>query len=183
MIKPLLFALLLVASAAVPAAQRPLESGTPAPAFDLPVFGDSHKHMALADLQGKVVLLDFWASWCGPCRQSFPLYEKLRTELPRKDFAILAINLDEMADGPIAFLEEHPVGYVSLADPAGEVARQFGLIGMPSSFVIDRDGIVRSHHTGFRSTDVDAIREEVLGLIAAEQQTTMTVRPKPNQEN
>src|SRR5215471_6340493 len=127
MINSLLFALLLAGNVTLPAAQQ-LEIGAPAPAFDLPVFGANPKHLALADLHGKVVLLDFWASWCGPCRQSFPLYEKLRSELPQQQFAILAINLDEMAEGPLAFLEEHPVGYTSLADQAGEVARQFGLI-------------------------------------------------------
>src|SRR5215471_20244868 len=143
MINQLLFALLLAGNVTLPAAQHPLELGTPAPSFDLPVFGSDQRHLALADLHGKVVLLDFWASWCGPCRQSFPLYEKLRSELPQQQFAVLAINLDEMAEGPLAFLEEHPVGYTSLADPAGEVARQFGLIGMPTSFVIDRDEIGR----------------------------------------
>jgi thiol-disulfide isomerase/thioredoxin len=121
--------------------------------------------MALADLHGKVVLLDFWASWCGPCRQSFPLYEKLRAELPARDFTLLAINLDEMADGPAAFLAEHPVRYTSLADPAGEIARQFGLIGMPSSFVIDREGVVRSRHTGFKPQDIDSLRKEIIELI------------------
>ena len=188
MIKPLLFALLLAGTAGAAAAQHPIEIGKPAPSFDLPVFGNNQKHMSLADLQGKVVLLDFWASWCGPCRQSFPLYEKLRTEMPRKDFVVLAINLDEMAEGPIAFLEEHPVGYVSLADPAGEVARQFGLIGMPSSYVIDRDGIVRARHTGFKPQDIDEIRKEVLGLLGTNAETNQddnrnTTREKNDHAN
>jgi len=140
--------------------------GKPAPAFELPVFGSESRHVSLESLRGKVVLLDFWASWCGPCRQSFPLYEKLRSELPAQDFTLLAINLDEMADGPAAFLYEHPVGYTSLADPAGDVARKFGLIGMPTSFVIDRDGVVRSRHTGFKPQDIDAVRGEIRELIA-----------------
>lgn len=140
--------------------------GNPAPAFDLPVFGAESRHVALESLRGKVVLLDFWASWCGPCRQSFPLYEKLRGELPARDFTLLAINLDEMADGPAAFLYEHPVSYTSLADPAGDVAKKFGLIGMPTSFVIDRDGIVRSRHTGFKPQDIEVVRGEIRDLIA-----------------
>ena len=163
--KRLLFALLLAATTAAPAAQPAIEIGTKAPSFDLPLLGNSQKHMTLADLQGKVVLLDFWASWCGPCRQSFPLYEKLRTEMANTDFAMLAINLDEMADAPSAFLAEHPVGYASLADPAGEVARQFGLIGMPSSFIIDRDGVVRARYTGFKPEDIAVIRKEVNELL------------------
>ena len=136
----------MFAACACAAAHAAVETvvGNPAPAFELPVFGSESRHITLESLRGKVVLLDFWASWCGPCRQSFPLYEKLHGELPAQDFTLLAINLDEIADGPAAFLFEHPVSYTSLADPAGDVARKFGLIGMPTSFVIDRDGIVRS---------------------------------------
>ena len=142
-----------------------LELGTPAPTFDLPVFNGNKQHMGLSDLHGKVVLLDFWASWCGPCRQSFPLYEKLRAEMPAADFTLIAINLDEMAEGPTAFLEEHPVHYTSLADPAGEVARAYGLRGMPSSFVIDRDGVLRARHTGFKPEDIKELRTEIMELI------------------
>jgi len=167
--RSLIVAALLACASAAFAATHLIAIGTPAPSFDLPVFGAKPgHHIGLADLRGKVVLLDFWASWCGPCRQSFPLYEKLRAEFPVRDFTLLAINLDEMADGPTAFLEEHPVHYTSLADPAGEVARQFGLIGMPSSFVIDRDGVVRARHTGFKPQDVDALRNEILELIGTD---------------
>jgi thiol-disulfide isomerase/thioredoxin len=161
--------LLAIAIAAVTATAwatvHMIDIGTPAPKFDLPVFGNAHRHIALDSLRGKVVMIDFWASWCGPCRQSFPLYEALRKELPAKDFTLLAINLDEMIDGPSAFLEEHPVGYASVADPEGDVAKQFGLIGMPSSFVLDRDGIVRARHTGFKPKDVDELRREITDLI------------------
>ena len=141
-------------------------TGSPAPQFDLPVFGAEQHHIALTSLRGKVVMLDFWASWCGPCRQSFPLYEQLRSELPAQDFTLLAINLDEMSAGPAAFLEEHPVSYTSLADPEGGVAKAFGLIGMPSAFLIDRDGIVRKRHTGFKPADIESLRVEIRGLIA-----------------
>ena len=158
---------LLAAAGAAWAAAHMIDVGAPAPQFALPVFDDAQRSIALASLRGKVVLIDFWASWCGPCRQSFPLYEALRKELPAQDFTLLAINLDDMADGPKAFLEEHPVGYTSVADPEGEVAKQFGLIGMPSSFVLDRDGIVRARHTGFKPKDIDELRAEILDLISA----------------
>lgn len=159
---------LLAAAGIAFASTKTVDVGAPAPPFDLPVFNSRHEHLALDSLRGKVVLLDFWASWCGPCRQSFPLYEQLRKEMPAKDFTLLAINLDEMVDGPLAFLAEHPVGYTSLSDPEGEVAKKFGLIGMPTSFVIDRQGIVRSRHTGFKPNDIDALREEISALIAAD---------------
>lgn len=157
--------LLLAGAASARAMQHPVDNGEPAPAFDLPVFDAVHKHIALSSLRGKVVLIDFWASWCGPCRQSFPLYDQLRAEMPARDFTLLGINLDEMIDGPRAFLEEHPVHYTSVADPLGDVARSFGLIGMPSTFLIDRNGVVRAHHTGFKPRDIDALRKEILDLI------------------
>ena len=168
----LLTGVMLAGTGAAWAVAHMIDIGTPAPKFDLPVFGNNHKHIALDSLRGKVVLIDFWASWCGPCRQSFPLYEQLRKEMPAQDFALLAINLDDMIDGPTAFLEEHPVGYTSVADPEGDVAKQFGLIGMPSSFVLDRDGVVRARHTGFKPKDIDELRREILDLIKATPATT-----------
>lgn len=151
------------------AAARPqmVDIGSPAPAFDLPVFNDGHRRVTLESLRGKVVLLDFWASWCGPCRESFPAYDRLSREWSAHDFVVLAVNLDEMIDGPSAFLEEHPVRYTSVADPAGEIARRYGLIGMPSSFIIDKDGIVRARHVGFKAGDVDELRREIGALLGS----------------
>ena len=156
-------ALLALSCAATTASA--LDVGAKAPSFDLPVFGGKNQHLTLGDMHGRVVLLDFWASWCGPCRQSFPLYEKLRSEMPEQDFALLAINLDETAEAPTAFLTEHPVHYTSLADPAGEVARAYGLRGMPTSFLIDRDGVLRARHTGFKPEDIKDLRTEITQLI------------------
>ena len=170
MIRILAVLAMLVSAGAAFARVHMIEIGAPAPAFDLPVFNNTHRHVALTSLRGKVVLLDFWASWCGPCRQSFPVYEALRKEMPASDFAVLAVNLDEMIDGPTAFLEEHPVGYTSVADPLGEVARKYGLIGMPSSFVLDRDGIVRARHIGFKPKDLDELRREIRELIKGNMQ-------------
>jgi len=165
--KAMLHAIGILLVLATTAFARAVDVGSPAPAFELPVFAQKDKRMTLAEQRGKVVLLDFWASWCGPCRQSFPLYEKLRSEMPAADFTLVAIDLDEMTDGPAAFLYEHPVHYVSLADPEGDVAKAYGLRGMPSSFVIDRDGIVRAKHMGFKPQDIDELRKEILESIGA----------------
>ena len=174
----------LSAFAAITAAAEPkISVGSAAPNFDLPVLG-AKQHLALSNLRGHVVLLDFWASWCGPCRQSFPLYDQLRAELPPGDFTMLAINLDETPDAPRAFLDEHPVHYSSLADPSGKVAQDFGLVGMPSSFVLDRNGVVRARHAGFKPQDIDDLRKEILGLIAEPRGATLesvgvVVHPAP----
>jgi len=153
----------ILAAAAVGTALA-VEPGAPAPAFRLPAL-DSHEQVGLADYRGRVVLVDFWASWCGPCRQSLPLYDQLRAGFPATDFAILAINLDEEAADAKAFLREHPVKYTTLQNPQGDIAKAFGLSGMPSSYLIDRDGIVRQRHVGFEPADVDALKREITTLI------------------
>ena len=149
---------LLAASAAA------VEPGAPAPAFRLQTFG-SGQPVSLADFRGKVVFVDFWASWCSPCRQSLPLYDRLRENYAATDFSVLAIGLDEDVADAKAFLAEHPVTYTTLQNPQGDVAKAFDLKGMPSSYLIDRDGIVRARHVGFEAKDIDALRKEIDGLV------------------
>ena len=141
-----------------------VDDGKPAPAFILPVLGGGAP-VSLDQHKGKVVFVDFWASWCGPCRQSLPLYDKLNTELASQPFTVLAINLDEDDAQANAFLKEHPVHYTVLRDPAGDVPKTFGVLGMPTSYVIDQHGIVRAHHSGFNPSDIDTLRKEVHDLL------------------
>jgi thiol-disulfide isomerase/thioredoxin len=141
-----------------------VEDGSAAPAFTLPTIG-SKAPVSLAEFKGKVVFVDFWASWCGPCRQSLPLYDKLNAELAGKDFTILAVNLDEEDADATGFLKEHPVQYTVLRDPAGNVPKSFGLVGMPTSYLIDQHGVVHSHHSGFNPPDIDTLRKEIHGLL------------------
>lgn len=158
----------LATAAALLAAAAPVmavEPGAAAPGFRLPAI-DSAQQVSLTDYRGKVVFVDFWASWCSPCRQSLPLYDKLRTDYASGDFAILAISLDEDVADAKAFLAEHPVKYTTLQNPQGDVAKAFDLKGMPSSYVIDRDGIVRARHIGFEPKDIDALKKEIDGLVA-----------------
>ena len=112
------------------------------------------------------VIVDFWASWCGPCRQSLPLYNRLQEDFPASDFAILAVGLDEDAADARTFLREHPVEYTALQNSQGDVAQAFGLKGMPSSYLIDRAGVVRYSHAGFEPRDIDALKREIAELVA-----------------
>jgi len=154
-----LLALLLLAGPAIA-----VNVGQPAPAFDLPSLRDEGR-MTLTQFRGKVVLLDFWASWCVPCAQSVPHYQKLRSELADRGFELVAVGLDEdVADGR-AFLKRFDVRYPVGSDPAGAVATRYALKGMPYAVLIDREGIVRDTHVGFQSSDVAELRARIENLL------------------
>ncbi len=137
-----------------------LEPGDRAANFDLPKL-DGSGNLSLKSLRGKWVYIDFWASWCGPCLSAVPALETIRGEFPESKFQILAVNLDKKASKARKFLKKKNVGYPSVSDPRGRTPGQFGLETMPTSYLIDPDGIVRYVHKGFRSGDIDRIREEI----------------------
>ena len=141
-----------------------LYEGDLAPPFALPTLGESQL-IDLADFNGKVIYLDFWASWCGPCRISLPQIVKLQAELGSDEFEVLAINLDEDEQNALRFLRRFPVNYTVLSDPHGQVAKTYELPGMPSSFVISRAGKISLTHIGFRRGDMSLIRDHIEGLI------------------
>jgi thiol-disulfide isomerase/thioredoxin len=138
--------------------------GQTAPNFKLPGIKTGNL-MSLRSLRGKVVYLDFWASWCGPCRQSLPLLNDLRKELRSKGFEVLAVNLDEEKSDAKAFLKQFPVSYPVLLDAKGKVPEKYDLPGMPTSYLIDRKGKIRSVHIGFKKQDMSKIRKEVMSLL------------------
>ena len=142
-----------------------LSEGDVAPAFDLPVLGEAEM-VSLAEHHGKVVYLDFWASWCGPCRISLPQISKLQEELGSSQFQVIAINLDKNQDRGIRFLRRFPVNYTVLSDPAGKVAKIYQLPGMPSSFIINQAGSISLTHTGFRQGDMTIIHDHIKKLLA-----------------
>lgn len=141
-----------------------VQVGKPAPAFSLPALNGA-RPVTLDQFRGKVVFVDFWASWCGPCRQSLPLYEKLRADFAAEPFVILAVNVDENEADAKAFLREHPVNYTILRDPQGTAPKAFGVAGMPSSYLIDRNGVVRGVQIGFEPKDIKALRARIRGLL------------------
>ncbi len=162
---PLLARVLGAALACLQAAALPaVEKNTAAPDFSLPLLA-SERTIDLADYRGRVVLLDFWASWCGPCRQSLPEYQKLRDEFPREDFEVIAITVDEDAADALKFLERHALQFPLPHDPEGRVAAAYQLLGMPTSYLIDRHGIVHSRHSGFTLKDVAPLRALIRDLI------------------
>lgn len=109
--------------------------------------------LELTRLHGRVVYLDFWASWCGPCRQSFPWMEAMKSTYEGQGLEIVAVNLDrDRADADKFLKQFHPTFDVRF-DPKGELAELFKVQGMPSSVLIDRHGVTRFTHVGFRPVD------------------------------
>lgn len=140
-----------------------VEAGQPAPPFKLAALkGDAP--FTLDGLKGRVTLIDFWASWCGPCREAMPQYDALRGEFPHDKFDVLAINMDEERKDAEGFLAKHSVSYPIALDPAGEAAKAFGLTGMPTSYLLDANGVVKQRHNGFTKKDIDELRAEIKRL-------------------
>jgi thiol-disulfide isomerase/thioredoxin len=144
-LKIMMLAALLSASSA-----QALDKGAPAPQFDLPGLDGAVK---LAKLQGKVVYVDFWASWCGPCRQSFPWMNDMQAKYGAKGLQIVGVNVDAKSDDARQFLTATPARFAIAFDPQGATPRSYGIKGMPSSVLIGPDGKVLLEHSGFREAD------------------------------
>ncbi len=141
-----------------------LEKGDFAPDFSAPRL-DKSGQVKLSGYRGKVVYLDFWASWCGPCLVSLPLLEEMRKKFPADEFQIVAVNLDTEPAKAKRFLKKRPVGYPSATDPAGKLPEMFGVETMPTSYLIDRNGVVRYVHAGFKKQDISEIQSLVRDLV------------------
>ena len=156
--------LALALFAALPSAIA-VDSGQPAPAFTgKPLLGG--EALRLEDFRGKVVYLDFWASWCGPCRQSLPWMESLRRDYAAAGLEVIAVNVDETPADGIGFLKRYAVSYPVLGDSGGAIAALYDVKDMPSSYLIDRRGTVRKVHRGFNARAGAQLRDAVAKLVA-----------------
>jgi cytochrome c biogenesis protein CcmG/thiol:disulfide interchange protein DsbE len=121
----------------------------------------------IKDFRGRVVYLDFWASWCAPCRQSFPWMQAMEKAYQSRGLTVLAVNLDrDRADAERFLAQFHPSFDVRF-DPQGTVAEHFKVQGMPTGLVVDRHGVVRFTHIGFRPVD-ESVYEDQLREVLAE---------------
>ncbi|WP_404842682.1 TlpA disulfide reductase family protein [Colwellia sp. Bg11-12] len=115
--------------------------------------------------KGKVIYLDFWASWCGPCRKSFPWMNNIQDKYQQQGLVIISVNVDNNKALADKFLAEIPANFTVFYDPKGKVARQFKLKGMPSSYIIDRSGKVVSPHVGFSQSKKTKYEQELIALL------------------
>ena len=141
-----------------------VQPGEVAPVLVLPHLDDG-EDIRLSDFKGQVVYVDFWASWCGPCRQSLPLYEALHKRLPADRFQLLAVNLDEDTRDAERILDRHPVSYPVLLDPEGNSARAWSVPAMPSSYLVGPDGRLAHIYTGFKASHIGIIEDDIKELL------------------
>ncbi len=137
--------------------------GEPVADFSLPVIvgGDRESRQSLRALRGKVVLMDFWASWCGPCRQSMPIVERLARERAKQNLVVLGINQGESAETVRQFFAAHDPGYTILSDADGTVSSQLGISGLPTMVVVDAQGKMRGSISGVPSyTRLESLIDE-----------------------
>jgi cytochrome c biogenesis protein CcmG/thiol:disulfide interchange protein DsbE len=132
-----------------------IEPGQPAPALTLPARnGDA---VAVPDGRARLTYVDFWASWCGPCRQSFPWLNTMQARYAAKGLRIVGVNLDAKPADAERFLGEVPAQFEIVLDPKGSSARSWALKGMPSAALLGADGRVIAVHQGFRAGDGEAL--------------------------
>lgn len=143
--------------------QAALAAVQDAPAIKLPT---AEGQVDLASLQGKVVYLDFWASWCKPCKSSFPWMYEMKQTYKDQGLEVLAVNLDKDKSLADEFLRGMDVNFIIAFDDEGDSATAYQLRGMPSSYLIGRDGKLYASHIGFREKDKAKMEEAIKQLLA-----------------
>lgn len=141
-----------------------IEQGANSPTCNLDTF-DSATPMNIKQFAGQVVLVDFWASWCPPCAKSFPFLNSLHQDFQNQGLKVIGVNLDEDKSDSIQFLKRYPAQFQLATDPSSQCAEDFKLKAMPTSYLIDRQGIVRHVHLGFRQSDQEQLQDLIQQLL------------------
>ena len=143
-------------------------AGKAEPAPVINVKGMDNSDIKISDFKGSVLYVDFWATWCPPCRKSFPWMEEMQQRYSGLGFEVLAISLDNKRSVIDQFLKNVPTSFVIAHDAKGGSAQQFKVKGMPSSYLIDRKGNIRLSRMGFNDRDKGKLEAEIKALIAEE---------------
>lgn len=160
MARSVLLFLVVISLALTPASfGSPKRIGTAAPEFTLPTR--TGPPATLQDFRGKVVLVDFWASWCGPCRQSFPWMSSMIDKYAAQGLVIVSIDLDKNREAADEFLAKYRPPFIVAFDPAGRTAEAFDVDAMPSSFIVSRDGRIVYAHQGFELAKANSIENQI----------------------
>ena len=159
-----------------------LENPVSQPTWKLPIIANGTGKLSKDDFIGRVVYLDFWASWCGPCRLSLPALNNIFHEFNREHFSVIAVSVDYVEEDAIDFLSRYPVDYPVLLDKTGDSARDFSVAGMPSGYLIDQNGMIRAVHVGFREGDEEILRSNITMLLETPK-TKAAFSQSPNIKN
>jgi peroxiredoxin len=139
------------------------DASGPAPAFTLTtVNGES---ATLSQYRGQVVMLNFWATWCGPCQQEMPLLDQMYRKYKPAGFTLIGVNVDKDAPPVRQLLDRKPVGFPVLLDPASQVSKSYHVDEMPSTVLIDRKGNIRYLHRGYKPGDENEYQDRIRQLI------------------
>ena len=153
--------LLLAAMLAAPALA--VAPAGPAPAFRLDSMAG--KPVSLDQYKGQVVMINFWASWCGPCRQEMPILEKLHSKYKPMGFTMIGINVEPDSTLGVNWLKTTPVTFPILFDTKSEVSKRYSVAGMPSTVIIDRKGNLRWLHRGYKPGDENEYLDQIRALV------------------
>lgn len=153
---------LFALTAAFPA--HAAETGKPVP--DILVHAADGATLKLSALRGKIVYVDFWASWCIPCRESFPWMNEMHLKYADRDLVVLAVNLDSKRTDADVFLARYPAQFRVVFDAEGGSAKEFGVKAMPTSFLVGRDGALLYEHRGFRQSQTGEVEAEIQRALA-----------------
>lgn len=144
----------------------PVTRGAAAPGFDLEsLSGDGGQRLSLASLEGKVVLVNFWATWCEPCEREMPAMERLYNSLPRDRFEMVAISIDESRDPVAEFQDQYQLSFPIVLDSDKRVNASYQTMGVPESLLIDSDGKIVERYVGPREWDAPEYVGRIRALI------------------
>lgn len=157
-IKAVLVAIVVLFSAQVFAADK-------VQAPDFTVKSLAGENVRLSDFRGQVVLLNFWASWCVPCRAEMPILDEIHKKYEPLGFTVLGVNVDLKSEKAVKYLKGTPVNFPIGLDPKSDVSKLYNVSAMPSTAIIDRDGNVRYIHPGYKDGDAQKYRDKIKELM------------------
>lgn len=160
--RALLAAIVLVPALGVATAAG-LDRGARAPEIGLNDLNG--RAVRMSSLRGNVVVIDFWASWCGPCRQEMPVLNGLYRRYRSQGLRVVGVSVDRNVGNARQFLRRTPVSFPIVVDTGHQVANRYAPPRMPSSYIVDRHGVVRYVHEGFRSGDAGVIERQIQALL------------------
>ena len=134
-----------------------------APVFDLPTRAGGR--IRLEDLRGQVVMINFWASWCGPCRQEFPILDRMYRKYAPMGFSLVAVNVESDTTDAERFLSQLPVSFTVAYDHDNLVSGEYGVSAMPTTLIVDRKGQVRWLHRAYKPGDEDEYLNQVRAML------------------